>query len=70
VNTPKINTITLFAGIIFLFLANKAFCDENNIPSLKSQSWDIAQCPEIAIHQIAPFQEVQVLHVLKVYSLA
>ena len=49
VDTPKINKITLDRIYLFL-LENKAgyFAIENDIPSLRSQSRDIAQYPEIA----------------------
>ena len=33
---------------VFISEQSGTFCDENNIPSLRSQSWDIAQYPEIA----------------------
>ena len=30
---------------LFISVERQTFCDENNIPSLRSQSWDIAQYP-------------------------
>ena len=32
---------------LFISVERQTFCDENNIQSLRSQSWDIAQYPEI-----------------------
>ena len=56
----KINKVTLFAGIYHVFIgglfvfisvtrqpSRATFRDENNIPCLRSQSWDIAQYSEI-----------------------
>ena len=34
-------------GFICFYERDKTFCDENNIPSLRSQSWDIAKYPKI-----------------------